>query len=353
LFSFYNGFKRFAFALDPETAHHQSINVLKRFPLVMSEIFRNENLEGRYSVQVGQLKWDFPVGLAAGLDKNAEAVDFFTRINFGAVEVGTVTPLPQEGNPRPRLFRYVEEDSLRNMMGFNNEGSEIVRSNIIDSNRNGKVIGVNLGKNKVTPQEEAKSDYLNLYSTFAPLADYLVINLSSPNTPGLRDLQQKDSLLEILNELDALRAVFPRPLYLKIAPDLSFEDIPDIVDVVKMKKLEGIIATNTTIMPERGAGGISGKLLTEKAAIVRNKLLECVKETPEIQVIGVGGVHSFEQLWDFWKAGGKVMQLYTSFIYKGPKVLDEIKQGIDAIMAQNDLKSVQAILDNIHDINKP
>jgi dihydroorotate dehydrogenase len=333
--------------MDPETAHHQSINLLKRFPLVLSEVFRNENLGGRYGVQVGNLHWDFPIGLAAGLDKNAEAIDFFTRINFGAVEVGTVTPLAQEGNPRPRLFRYVEEESLRNMMGFNNEGAEAVRTNIIDSNRNGKVLGVNLGKNKLTPQENAKDDYHKLYGTFAPLADYLVINLSSPNTPGLRDLQQKDTLL------DALRLAFPKPLYLKIAPDLSFEDIPDIVDVVKEKKLEGIIATNTTIMPERGAGGISGRLLTEKAALVRNKVLECVRETPEIQVIGVGGVSTFNELWDFWKAGGKAMQLYTSFIYKGPKVLDEIKHGIDSVMAQHDLKSVQEILDNINHISKP
>jgi len=352
LFSFYNGFKRFAFALDPETAHHQSINMLKRFPLVLSEVFRNEELGGRYRVKVGELTWEFPVGLAAGLDKNAEAIDFFTRINFGAVEVGTVTPLPQEGNPRPRLFRYVEEESLRNMMGFNNGGAEVVRSNILDSNKNGKVVGVNLGKNKLTPQDKAKEDYHKLYSIFAPLADYLVINLSSPNTPGLRDLQQKDTLLELLSELDALRVAFPKPLYLKIAPDLSFEDIPDIVDVIKEKKLAGIIATNTTIMPDRGQGGISGKLLTDKAALVRNKVLECVKETPEIQVIGVGGVSSFDELWDFWKAGGKVMQLYTSFIYKGPKVLDEIKHGIDSVMAQNNLKSVQEILDNIEHINK-
>ncbi|MCO4792862.1 MAG: quinone-dependent dihydroorotate dehydrogenase [Bacteriovoracaceae bacterium] len=350
MFSFYNGFKKFAFALDPETAHHQSINLLKRFPLVFSEIFGNEEIDNKYEVQVGHCKWGFPVGLAAGLDKNAEAIDYFTRINFGAVEVGTVTPLPQEGNPRPRLFRYVKEESLRNMMGFNNAGSEIIQKNVIDSNRNNKTLGINLGKNKTTPQEQAKDDYFKLYSAFSDYADYLVINLSSPNTPGLRDLQQKDTLLEILNELDDLRLKSPCPLYLKIAPDLSFEDIPGIVDVVKEKQLEGIIATNTTIMPDKGPGGISGKLLQEKSRIVRSKVLECVKESPEIQVIGVGGVSSFDDLWSFWKAGGKVMQLYTSFIYQGPGVLDSIKHGIDHIMRTNQVDSVSEIISSIDKI---
>lgn len=348
--SVYNLFKSVAFNLDAELAHFGAIKSLSTFPLVFSEIFRGPELPGkdRYKLKVGSLEWNFPIGLAAGLDKNAEAIDFFTALYFGAVEVGTVTPLPQEGNPKPRLFRYPEKRSLRNCMGFNNGGAEEVLSNILQSNKNQKILGVNLGKNKITPQEKAPEDYQVLYKKFAPVSDYLVLNLSSPNTPGLRDLQQGETLNELLSSLSELRQEKPVPLYLKISPDMAEEDLPGVINVVKENNLEGIIATNTTIMSELGQGGISGELLQEKSRRVRKLVLEHLKETPQIQMIGVGGVAGFEDFVDFWKAGGKVMQIYTSFIYQGPMILQSIQKRMEENLQHNDVSNLQTFIDNIH-----
>lgn len=348
----YNVFKKIAFAIDPEVAHVQAMNMLSKFPLILSEVFKCPEHVKRHSVQVGRLRWRFPVGLAAGLDKNAEAIDFFSRINFGAVEVGTVTPLPQEGNSKPRMFRYPKEESLRNRMGFNNAGAEDVYQNILASNRNGRLLGVNLGKNKVTPQEKAPDDYRILYKKFAPVADYLVVNVSSPNTPGLRDLQKVDSLKEIFIALADLRSDVDKPLYLKISPDLAIEDLSGVIELVKEFELEGIIATNTTVMSERGEGGISGKLLSQKAAIMRNEALKHLKEVPDIQLIGVGGISEFNDLWDFWKAGGRATQIYTSFIYQGPGILKSFTKEIESILRANQLNSVDELLNNISHVKR-
>ena len=351
--SIYNLFKSVAFKVDAEVAHIGAIKTLSTFPLVMSEMFKGPALstEDRYALNIGNLKWKFPLGLAAGLDKNAEAIDFFTALYFGAVEVGTVTPLAQVGNPKPRLFRYPDKKSLRNCMGFNNAGAEEVYSNVLSANKNGKILGVNLGKNKLTPQEKALEDYQILYEKFANTADYLVLNLSSPNTPGLRDLQQSDSLRELLISLDDLRKKIPVPLFLKISPDISPLDLPQIIDVVKEKNLNGIIATNTTIIEEMGVGGVSGQLLKEKSQIIRNKALEILKETPEIELIGVGGVSEFSDLVNFWKHGGKVMQIYTSFIFKGPFVLQEIQKDIEKNLIHNKVENLQEFVTNIEQMN--
>lgn len=341
----YDIFKKIAFQLDPETAHTQSMRLLSRFPESLAtfmgahENLNQEELDLSVTLKDGNV-WSFPVGLAAGLDKNAEAINFFTSIPFGAVEVGTVTPKPQEGNPKPRMFRLIEDKSLLNRMGFNNEGMEKIYSNLVSSDRHGKTIGVNLGKNKVTPQDKAVEDYQVLYEKFAPHCQYLVINVSSPNTPGLRDLQNIESLRTLFSGLTEQREKVATPLYLKISPDLSLDDIPAIVELASEFKLSGLIATNTTIRPDIGVGGISGKLLKEKARGVRAKVLEVMGENSSLEFIGVGGIDSYDDLVDFWRLGGRVCQIYTSFIYQGPQILLTMKERLQADMKNRGIKNM-------------
>ena len=347
---FYNAFKKIAFSIDPEKVHDITLNLLSKHPLFFSLINQQDDPSNEYKIQVGKLTWPFPVGLAAGLDKNAVALDFFTRTLFGAIEVGTVTPKPQEGNPKPRMFRYLKEESLRNKMGFNNLGADRILENIKSSRNYGRILGVNLGKNKLTPEDKAFEDYLYLYKKFWSVADYLVINVSSPNTPGLRDLQRADSLKIIFNSLKKVRMLHPKPLYLKISPDLALDDVGPIVELVKEYRLEGIIATNTTIMENLGEGGVSGKLCFNKSRMMRKLVLEQTKETPEIQVIGVGGISCFDDLLDFWKMGGKAVQIYSSFIFQGPSILADFKSGIDKSLKKTGCKNLEELIKNINNI---
>jgi len=348
-------FKKIAFSLDPEIIHEHSIKFLSRYPL-LGELFDQKISiieREKYRVALNGPSWSFPVGLAAGLDKNALALEFFSKLYFGAIEVGTVTPKPQDGNQKPRLFRYPESESLRNKMGFNNDGSENILRHLLSVSKNDKVLGVNLGKNKVTPIEKAWEDYNILYRKFSKISDYLVINVSSPNTPGLRGLQESDALEEILSSLERVRKDEPCPLYLKISPDIDKTHVSAIVNLVKKHSLTGIIATNTTIMKEKGEGGISGKLCLEKSRSVRRWILEETKECPEIDIIGVGGISSFKDLWDFWDAGGKAVQIYTAFIYQGPGVLGHIKTKIDEVLVLNGLKDINELLENFKKIKYP
>jgi dihydroorotate dehydrogenase len=321
----YSLFRASAFRLDPEEAHNLAIRTLK----FAGPILSNRKNEIDFGVKAFGLNFKNPIGLAAGLDKNAEAIDFFTHIPFGFVEVGTVTPKPQMGNDRPRLFRYPEEESIRNRMGFNNEGSEEVLKNLLRSNRRGKILGVNLGKNKITPNEKAAEDYALLYKSLAPVADYLVINVSSPNTPGLRDLLADSGLRQIFEAVSIERKQMKRPLLVKISPDMTNDQMSSVVNLIKEFSLEGIIATNTTIMPERGEGGMSGKILYQKSKLVREYLLKELKETPEIELIGVGGFSSFQDIKEFWSAGGKLAQIYSALIFQGPGLLYEIESELE------------------------
>lgn len=346
----YDFFKFVAFKMDAEKVHELSIKMLSTFPLALSESFGGDISDReRFKTKLNSMNWDFPVGLAAGLDKNASAVDFFSRIPFGAVEVGTVTPLSQPGNEKPRLFRYKSEESLRNCMGFNNPGAEVILDNILKSDRNKKMLGVNLGKNKITSPEEAKNDYLKLYRTFKDVSDYLVINVSSPNTPGLRDLQRHESMREIFENLEEERKSDKTPLFIKISPDLPLDSLEGIVELAQEFSLSGIIATNTTIMEERGAGGVSGKLLTQKAKVVRERLLKIMKDHENLDLIGVGGISSFNDLWDFWKKGGRATQIYSSFIFQGPQVLFDIEKSIDEKLNQYQFKNLEELFLNIND----
>ncbi|MCY4524064.1 MAG: hypothetical protein OXB84_04925, partial [Halobacteriovoraceae bacterium] len=208
------------------------------------------------------------------------------------------------------------------------------------------ILGVNLGKNKFTRMEEAAEDYKMLYKKFSPVADYLVANISSPNTAGLRELQKIEELKGLLAELKESREQNPCPFFIKISPDISMEDLPQLVETALSQKITGIIATNTAIMPERGDGGVSGKLLYERAKKVRDFLLELTKDV-DLEVIGVGGFSSMKDIWDFWQKGGKAVQLYTAFIYQGPELLMKIKKEVDRILAFNEQDNLAGLLDNI------
>jgi dihydroorotate dehydrogenase len=315
---------------------------------ILGNALSDHHSDERFKLNVMGLDFKNPIGLAAGLDKNAEIIPFMAHLPFGFIEVGTVTPKPQAGNDRPRLFRYPEEESLRNRMGFNNHGAEAVLENIKHTNRRGKIIGVNLGKNKVTSNEEAPLDYTLLYKKFAPVADYLVINVSSPNTPGLRDLLKDAGLRNIFEAVDVERLKNKKPLLVKVSPDMEMAELASVVALVKEYKLDGIIATNTTIMKDRGEGGISGKLLTAKALATREFLLKEIKQTnSECELIGVGGISTFQDLMDFWRAGGKLAQIYSSFIFQGPPFLFEIEERLAVEFNNRGVKTFDEFLDSI------
>lgn len=343
--SLYSLFKFAAFKMDPEAAHHLSLSMLSHFPKSSAELFNTPVVDPRLKLKVGSLNWSFPVGLAAGLDKNGEAIEFFSRILFGAIEIGTVTPEPQAGNDKPRLFRYVEDESLRNRMGFNNNGMEAMASNVASSVRFGKTLGINLGKNKTTSAKEAPTDYAKLYQRLAPLADYLVVNVSSPNTPGLRDLQNTQALRLIFSELKEHRSKCPKPLYLKISPDMAVEDLESLFAVCDEFHLEGIIATNTTIMPDRGEGGVSGRLLYPKSHQFRLKCLERLKGS-SLEMIGVGGFADFSQILEYWAAGGRSLQIYSSFIFQGPQLLHHWQNDICDLLDKTGARNLEELLKN-------
>jgi dihydroorotate dehydrogenase len=291
------------------------------------------------------LNFSNPIGLAAGLDKNGEAISFMTHLPFGFVEIGTVTPKPQTGNDKPRLFRYPEEESLRNKMGFNNLGSKVVLKNLKSANRRGKIIGVNLGKNKITPNEEAAVDYARLYQDFAAYADYLVINVSSPNTPGLRDLLKDTGLRQIFEAVDIERKKCPKALLIKVSPDMALEELSSVVGLVNEYGLEGIIATNTTIIKERGEGGVSGKLLASKARATREYLLSEIKNShSKAELVGVGGISHFSDLMDFWRSGGRLAQIYSAFVFQGPGVLFDMEKRLDLEFKKRGTKNFEEFL---------
>lgn len=320
---------------------------------LLGKYLPNHETTKELQVKAMGLTFANPIGLAAGLDKNAEAISYFTHLPFGFVEIGTVTPKPQIGNDKPRLFRYPEEESLRNKMGFNNLGADIVLKNLKLSNRRGKIIGVNLGKNKATPNDQAVFDYRSLYKTFCEDADYLVINVSSPNTPGLRDLLKDKGLRDIFEGLAIERMIKKIPLLIKVSPDMVDEELLSTVALVNEFSLDGIIATNTTIMKDRGDGGVSGKLLSQQSKLVREILLKEIKKThSKAELIGVGGISTFNELMDFWKAGGKLAQVYTAFVYGGPPLIYSFECLLKAEYKKRGVKSFEEFHDSLNIISK-
>ncbi len=316
----YSLLKPALFSLEPETAHNFTLEVARLCPL-LGEL-SGVPADPRLVLPVGALRWTFPLGLAAGLDKNAEALPFFAGQGFGAIECGTVTLRPQAGNPLPRMFRYPEEQSLRNAMGFPNHGLAAIRPRLRQYEHSAP-LGVNLGKNKDTTAEESISELALLYESLGDVADYFVINVSSPNTPGLRALQEPGYLTELFRELHHRGG--GKDLYLKIAPDLETSKIIELTRLARELRLTGLIATNTTIMPERGPGGVSGDLLKEKSRAVRQVVLQ---ERGDLELIAVGGVTTPEDLFDLWRDGGKAAQVYTAYVYQGPDLLKRFAKSL-------------------------
>jgi dihydroorotate dehydrogenase len=277
-----------------------------------------------------------PVGLAAGFDKNAKLIDEFAALGFGFIEVGTVTPKGQEGNPTPRLFRLPEDEALINRMGFNNEGLEAMKMRLL-ARRSKVIVGGNLGKNKVTPNEQAEEDYCLGFEALYEVVDYFVVNVSSPNTPNLRALQEKEPLKKLLVRLQALNGTKPepKPILLKIAPDLTNEQLDDVIEIVLETSLAGVIATNTTLSREglksadglcAEAGGLSGRPLRVRSTEVIRYLHQ--KSGGKFPIVGVGGIHSAEDALEKLKAGASLIQIYTGFIYEGPGLIQEINRAI-------------------------
>ena len=312
------------FALPPETAHKVALGIATLLP---------QAAVPPRPVRAMGIEFPNPVGLAAGLDKDARHIDGLARMGFGFIEVGTVTPRPQPGNPQPRLFRIPEKEALINRFGFNNEGIHAFVESIQRTQWKG-IIGCNIGKNADTPPERAVHDYVMCLTQVYPVASYVTINVSSPNTKGLRDLQSKDSLDHLLGTLVNARDVLANrhgkkiPLVLKIAPDLAREEITAIAECVRRYRLEGVIATNTSTSRDgvkglphaEEAGGLSGRPIRNRATTVLKLLKE---QLPDVTVIGAGGVMSGGDAAEKFAAGADLVQLYTGLIYRGPALVGE------------------------------
>lgn len=332
----------FLFKFDPEKVHYFTFRLLGfwlKVPFV-KPIWKSIYCihHPLLETTVAGIKFPNPVGLAAGFDKNALRINELAACGFGFVEIGTVTPVGQEGNPKPRLFRLLEDQAIINRMGFNNDGAEVIveRLKKLDP---ACIIGGNIGKNKVTPNEEATSDYLKCYHALEPHVDYFVVNVSSPNTPNLRELQDKEPLTNLLQTLmdERTRLGSSKPIFLKIAPDLTDSQLDDIVDIVNVTKIAGIIATNTTVergnlltskvkIESIGAGGVSGKPLTIRSTEVISYLFQ--KSNGSFPIIGVGGIYSAEDAIEKLVAGASLVQIYSGFIYEGPALVKRINKAV-------------------------
>ncbi len=330
------------FRMNAERAHGfvtGLLHFLFRLPFIKSLFkklytFEHPSLE----VKVAGLTFKNPVGLAAGFDKNAELVDMMETLGFGYVEIGTVTPRPQPGNDKPRLFRLKRDNALINRMGFNNRGAGVAAGRL-RYRKSSILVGGNIGKNKDTPNERALDDYLYCFRELYDFVDYFVVNVSSPNTPGLRELQEKAPLKQLLTTIQKLNSEKPaaKPVFLKIAPDLTTAQLDDIVEIVLETKIAGVIATNTTIsrdglktrrtvVEQIGAGGLSGAPLEKTSTEVVRYL--CEKSGHAFPVIGVGGVSSVSSAKSKLQAGASLLQIYTGFIYEGPALASRICKGL-------------------------
>lgn len=347
------------FQMDAERAHRLVLSSLS----VMPWLGRIATKPISHSPVLHQSIWDLPfkhpICLAAGLDKNAEAVAGFFQVGFSAVEVGTVTPLPQPGNPSPRLFRLVDDEALINRMGFNNVGAQTMLRNLQGTSRRG-VVGVNLGKNKWTDNEAAAADYTVLVRTLYDVADYFVLNVSSPNTPGLRDLQALDSLLPLIRavrqERDAIAQRHSRsdpavpkhvpPILVKLAPDLSDGELEELSQQLALDHVDGLIATNTTISRSQlthrsanEAGGLSGRPLKQRSTEVIRLVRQATNGT--VPIIASGGVFTAADAYEKIQAGASLVQIYTAIIYRGPEVVEEIVNGLEEYLQRDGFRHIR------------
>jgi dihydroorotate dehydrogenase len=332
-----NTYERFVrpllFSLDPETAHHFAIGCLRLasdvdFALLALKILRPPSKPKT----VFGLSFPNPIGLAAGVDKNGVAIPAWAALGFGFIEIGTVTAKPQPGNPKPRIFRFPDQFALINRLGFNNDGADVIANRLRKLRESGRwpkvPVGINIGKSRTTPIENAAEDYLYSFRRLRQLADYVAVNVSSPNTPGLRELQSREQLSILL---DALRDENPaKPLVVKIAPDLSPNELDEIISVCEQNNIAGIIATNTTldhssIPPDRNEqGGLSGAPLREKST----ELVRAISARSTIPVIAAGGIFDAASGREKIEAGAQLLQIYTGYIYRGPSLLREIAKAL-------------------------
>lgn len=330
------------FLFDPEKVHYFTARIIHLMLMIpgMKWVWKKRFVvnDKRLERELFGLKFKNPVGLAAGFDKNAEMYNDLAYCGFGFIEIGTVTPVGQPGNEKPRLFRLKEDQAVINRMGFNNDGVDVVVENL-KKRKTSLIIGGNIGKNKVTPNDKATDDYLKSFDALFPYVDYFVVNVSSPNTPNLRSLQEKEPLTQLLSELQKLNDSKDqrKPILLKIAPDLTHEQLDDIIEIVSAVQLDGVIATNTTISREDlktsvekieaiGAGGLSGKPVRKQSTEVIKYLSE--KSNKAFPIIGVGGIHTPEDALEKINAGADLIQIYTGFIYEGPQLLKRINKAI-------------------------
>ena len=325
------------FWFDPEKVHYFTfsfIRTVSKIPGISSLLkFLFVVNDKRLEREVFGLKFKNPVGLAAGMDKDASLYKELSNLGFGFIEIGTLTPKAQEGNPKKRIFRLKEDNALINRMGFNNSGVKAAVERL--KKNNGVLIGGNIGKNKLTPNEEATADYLICFEELYDYVNYFVVNVSSPNTPNLRELQEKEPLTKLLQALQDQNLAKPKqkPILLKIAPDLTDSQLLDIIDIVKETKIAGVIATNTTLSREGlhsgnkiETGGMSGKPLRNRSTEVIRFLSE--KSNKAFPIIGVGGIHSPEDAIEKLEAGASLIQIYTGFIYEGPGLIKAINKKI-------------------------
>ena len=330
------------FLLPAETVHHLSFKVITFLHAIpgVAALFRMlwSFEDPRLERELFGLKFKNPVGLAAGFDKDAKLIDQLADMGFGFIEIGTITPKGQPGNEKPRLFRLPEDGAVINRMGFNNSGMDVAVEKLKSRSSN-ILVGGNIGKNKVTPNDQAFDDYEKCFNALYEYVDYFVVNVSSPNTPGLRELQEKEPLTNLLSGLVELnlKKEKQKPILLKIAPDLTNEQLDDIVEIVQTTKIDGLIATNTTVQRDNlktdwkkvndiGAGGLSGKPVAQRSTEVIQYIF--VKSRGQIPIIGVGGITSPKEALEKIKAGASLVQIYTGFIYEGPGLIKKINKAI-------------------------
>ncbi|TYK66770.1 quinone-dependent dihydroorotate dehydrogenase [Colwellia echini] len=335
---FYPAIRKVLFQFDPEAIHELTIKGLKNTGKSPLNLFYKQQVQNK-PVTVMGIDFPNPVGLAAGLDKNGECINAFAAMGFGFVEIGTITPRPQPGNDKPRIFRLPKANAVINRMGFNNKGVDYLVSQVQAANFKG-ILGINIGKNKDTPEENAKDDYLHCMRKVYNLATYITVNISSPNTPGLRSLQYGDALNDLLSALKAEQKILTEqygkyiPLAVKIAPDLNEEEVKSIAKSLIDNQIDGVIATNTTLSREgveglefaNEQGGLSGEPVKDKSTQVI-KLLSAALDK-KLPIIGVGGIASSADANEKILAGASLVQVYTGFIYQGPPLIKTIVNGL-------------------------
>ncbi len=346
------------FRWGSETAHERVLGLMERLdrhPRLRRFLHNRYTVDDpRLETEVFGVSFPNPVGVAAGFDKDARLPRVLPCLGFGSVEVGTVTPEPQEGNPRPRMWRFPDEEAIVNALGFPNEGAEAVSTRIAQEGRPSVPLGVNMGKNKDTPLEEAPSDYVKILERFHPLVDYVVVNVSSPNTPGLRDLQGREHLESILEAVQQANRrvaddqdIAQRPLLLKVSPDLTDHALDDVVEVTREHGVDGLIATNTTTDREGvddapTVGGLSGAPLRDRATRVVEHLYRATRG--DVPIVGVGGVATAEDAIEKIEHGASLVQVYTGFVYGGPATASRINRGISRELAARELDRLDELV---------